>query len=99
LITALGLLSKQNLPNIKGIKTFKGELHHTARWPENLDLTGKRVGVIGNGSTGVQVITAVAPLAKELLCFQRNPQFSVPSGDRDVKREYRQDVNDRYNKI
>jgi len=99
LITALGLLSKQNFPAIKGLRTFKGELHHTARWPENLDLTGKRVGVIGNGSTGVQVITAVAPIAKELLCFQRNPQFSVPSGDREVAPEYRRDVNERYDKI
>ena len=53
LITALGLLSKQNLPNIKGIKTFKGELYYIVRWPKNLDLTDKRVSVIRNGSTGV----------------------------------------------
>ena len=99
LITALGLLSKQNFPDIKGLKTFEGELHHTARWPESLDLTGKRVGVIGNGSTGVQVITAVAPIAKELLCFQRNPQFSVPSGNKEVAPEYRQEINERYDKI
>ena len=99
LITALGLLSRQNFPEIKGIKSFKGDLHHTARWPENLDLTDKRVGVLGNGSTGIQVITAVAPVAKQTLCFQRNPQFSVPSGDREVAPEYRKDVNERYEQI
>ncbi|KIW87281.1 uncharacterized protein Z519_12184 [Cladophialophora bantiana CBS 173.52] len=99
LVTALGLLSRQNLPDIPGIKAFKGEIHHTARWPEGLDLTDKRVGVIGNGSTGVQVITAVAQVAKQLISFQRTPQYSVPSGDREVHPDYRKDVNDRYEQI
>ena len=99
LVTALGLLSKQNFPDIPGISTFKGELHHTARWPKSLDLTGKRVGVIGNGSTGVQVITAIAKDVKQLVCFQRTPQYSVPSGDREVEPGYRQDINQRYDDI
>ncbi|KAK5031514.1 hypothetical protein LTR13_007842 [Exophiala sideris] len=99
LVTALGLLSRQNLPNIPGIKCFKGAIHHTARWPEGLDLTGKRVGVIGNGSTGVQVIISVAKIAKQLVSFQRTPHYSVPSGHREVRPEYRKDVNERYQGI
>jgi cyclohexanone monooxygenase len=60
LITALGLLSKQNYPDIKGIDTYQGEMHHTGKWSQGFDFTGKRAGVIGCGSTGVQVITDIA---------------------------------------
>jgi cyclohexanone monooxygenase len=99
LVTALGLLSRQNFPNIKGRTSFRGEMYHTGAWPADADMEGKRVGVIGNGSTGVQVITALGGKAKQLLCFQRNPQFSVPSGDRPVEAEYRKKVNEDYEQI
>ncbi|KIV91865.1 hypothetical protein PV10_06356 [Exophiala mesophila] len=99
LITALGLLSKANYPDIPGASTFTGTLCHTAAWPEDLDLTGKRVGVIGCGSTGVQVITDIASRVKSLTCFQRSPQYSVPSGDRPVEPEYRKWVNENYDQI
>uniref|UniRef100_UPI003B642BCC Putative flavin-binding monooxygenase n=1 Tax=Acinetobacter calcoaceticus TaxID=471 RepID=UPI003B642BCC len=81
LITALGLLAAPNLPKIKGIETFKGELHHTSRWPKDVTFSGKRVGVIGTGSTGVQVITAIASQVKHLTVFQRSAQYSVPIGN------------------
>lgn len=81
LITGLGLLSATNLPKFKGIETFKGRILHTGAWPEGVDLTGKRVGVIGTGSTGVQVITATAPIAKHLTVFQRSAQYVVPIGN------------------
>lgn len=55
LVTALGLLSRQNFPDIPGLDSFEGEKYHTGQWPEGVRLEGKRVGVIGNGSTGVQV--------------------------------------------
>ncbi|KPI36558.1 Baeyer-Villiger monooxygenase [Cyphellophora attinorum] len=96
LITALGVLSKPNYPDIPGIDTFSGTLCHTAAWPKDLDLHNKRVGIIGNGSTGVQVITAIAPQVKQLLSFQRHPQYSVPSGDRPVDPSYRAWVNENY---
>lgn len=101
LITGLGLLSKTNFPNIPNIDKFQGELYHTARWPENADLEGKRVGVIGNGSTGIQVITAIAKAdeVKQLLSFQRNPQYSVPAGNGPVSAEHRKNVNDNYQDI
>jgi cyclohexanone monooxygenase len=81
LVTALGLLSKTNLPDIPGRDTFAGEILHTGAWPEDHDITGKRVGVIGTGSTGTQFICAAAPMVEHLTVFQRTPQYSVPSGN------------------
>jgi cation diffusion facilitator CzcD-associated flavoprotein CzcO len=81
LITGLGLLSAVNLPKFKGIETYKGRIVHTAAWPKGIDLSGKRVGIIGTASTGVQVITAIAPIAKHLTVFQRSAQFVVPIGN------------------
>lgn len=87
LITALGLLAAPNLPNINGIKDFKGELYHTSRWPDAVDFDGKRVAVIGTGSTGVQVITNIAPKVKHLTVLQRSAQYSVPIGNVPVNAE------------
>jgi cation diffusion facilitator CzcD-associated flavoprotein CzcO len=101
LITGLGLLSKTNVPKIPNIQTFQGELYHTARWPDGVDLRGKRVGVIGNGSTGVQLITAIAKAGevKQLLSFQRNPQYSVPAGNGPMSAEGRKRLNDSYEEV
>jgi len=99
LITALGLLSKQNFPAIEGLETFKGAITHTGSWKPDLDVAGKRVGVIGCGSTGVQVVTDLASKVKTLISFQRNPQYSVPSGDRPVEPGYRESVNAQYDTI
>ncbi len=86
-VTALGLLSKINLPDIPGIDSFAGDLIHTGAWPDEHEFRGKRVGVIGNGSTGQQVISAVAPEAEHLTVFVRTPQYSVPAGDRPMSPE------------
>jgi cation diffusion facilitator CzcD-associated flavoprotein CzcO len=81
LVNGLGLLSATNVPDFPGMDSFAGRVVHTGAWPEDLDLTGKRVGVIGNGSTGNQVITATAPIAGHLTSFQRTAQYSVPTGN------------------
>ncbi|EXJ75218.1 uncharacterized protein A1O5_01914 [Cladophialophora psammophila CBS 110553] len=99
LITAIGLLSAENWPSIPGRETYKGELYHTARWPESYDFSNQRVGVIGNGSTGVQVITDIAKRAGSLLCFQRHPQYTVPAGRRAVTKEERDAINSTYDEI
>ncbi|ETN39501.1 uncharacterized protein HMPREF1541_05727 [Cyphellophora europaea CBS 101466] len=99
LVTALGVLSSAHYPDISGIESFKGNLCHTASWDNSLDLTNKRVGVIGNGSTGVQVITAISKDVSKLVSFQRHPQYSVPSGDRPVDPSYRKWVNENYDDI
>ena len=79
-ICAVGLLSSTNFPAIKGKERFKGEMVHTSRWPKHeVALKGKRVGVIGTGSTGVQLITEIAPIVEHLTVFQRTPQYSVPA--------------------
>ena len=87
LVNGLGLLSATNIPKFPGMEKFEGQLVHTGAWPEDLDVTGKRIGVIGNGSTGNQIITATAPIAGHLTSFQRTPQYSVPAGNRELSAE------------
>jgi cyclohexanone monooxygenase len=79
-VTALGLLAAVNIPDIPGRDSFQGRIVHTAQWPADLDLHGKRVGVVGTGSTGTQFIVAASKQVEHLTVFQRNPQYSVPSG-------------------
>lgn len=99
MIMGLGLLSKVNIPDIPGVSDFKGEMHHTARWPKDVSFEGKTVGVIGSGSTGVQVITEIGKKCGQLLCFQRHPQYSVPSGDKPVEPSEREWVNEHYEEV
>ena len=78
-IMACGHLSAPNTPDFPGIDSFAGEIRHTGYWPrEGVDYAGKRVGVIGTGSSGIQVITAVAPAVEQLVVFQRTPHYSLP---------------------
>ena len=78
--SAVGFLSRANMPEIEGIEEFGGPSFHTARWPQDLDLRGKRVAVIGTGCTGYQLIPEVALEAAHVYVFQRTPQwvFDVP---------------------
>ncbi|OJJ01939.1 hypothetical protein ASPVEDRAFT_52754 [Aspergillus versicolor CBS 583.65] len=99
LVTALGILSDPNWPDVPGRDNFQGELYHTARWPEHYDFKNKRVAVIGNGSTGIQVITRLAPLVGSLLCFQRHPQYTIPAGRRAVSQSEREEINQNYDKL
>ena len=79
LITALGPLSAPVVPPFQGLDSFKGRLVHTARWPrEGIDLKGQRVGVIGTGATGIQVIQTIAPEVAHLTVFQRTANYAVP---------------------
>ncbi|KJJ29322.1 cyclohexanone 1,2-monooxygenase [Aspergillus flavus AF70] len=99
LITSLGIITEPNWPNIPGRDQFQGSLYHTARWPDQYDLKGKSVGLIGNGSSGVQVITAIAQDVESLVCFQRHPQYIVPAGKRAVSQEERNTINKAYDEI
>ncbi len=86
LISATGPLSAPQMPKIPGVGDFKGEAYHTALWPRDPngfgspvnDFTGKRVGVIGTGATGVQVIQEVTKTAARLYVFQRTPNWCAP---------------------
>jgi 4-hydroxyacetophenone monooxygenase len=75
IISAVGFLSRPNLPELPGAAVFAGPAFHTARWPAGLDLTGKRVAVIGSGCTGYQLVPELADLAEHVLMFQRTPQW------------------------
>jgi len=79
-VMATGCLSSAMTPAIEGGESFTGATHHTGRWPhEGVDVTGKRVGVIGTGSSGIQSIPVLARDAAELTVFQRTPAYTVPA--------------------
>jgi cyclohexanone monooxygenase len=98
-VNAVGLLSAINRPNLPGLDTFEGETIHTAAWPQDKNLAGRRVAVIGTGSTGQQVITALAPEVEHLTVFVRTPQYSVPVGKRPVTADQIDTVKADYEKI
>ena len=79
-IMATGCLSAPKPPEIDGVKDFKGEVYFTGRWPhEGVKLAGKRVAVIGTGSSGIQSIPLIAEQAAQLTVFQRTPNFALPA--------------------
>jgi cation diffusion facilitator CzcD-associated flavoprotein CzcO len=80
LIMATGCLSVPMMPAIEGIERFAGEMYHTGLWPhEQVDFRGKRIGVLGTGSSAVQAIPVIAEDAAQVTVFQRTPPFSVPA--------------------
>ena len=82
-IMATGNLSVAKMPDIAGIEDFKGALHHTADWPrDGVDFAGKRVGVIGTGSSGIQAVPVIAEDAAQVVVYQRTPSFAVPASNR-----------------
>ena len=93
LILATGCLSSTNVPKIPGLSDFKGPLYHTGQWPAGrVPLAGKVVGIIGTGSSAVQVITTIAPVVKELSVFQRTANYVVPAHNGPIAKEYEAQV-------
>ena len=94
-IAATGVLHHPNVPEITGLPDFQGPCFHSARWDHSVQLDGKRVGVIGNGSTGVQIVSALSKIAGKLVHFQRSPQWIMPCPDlkytEDDKQAFRDD--------
>ena len=96
-ITAVGCLSTPNLPRFQGLDSFTGQIYHTGQWPhEGVDFTGKRVGVIGTGSTGIQVIPQVARQATSVTVFQRTPNYSLPARNRPLTAEEEASIKANY---
>ncbi|MDD7938426.1 NAD(P)/FAD-dependent oxidoreductase [Actinomycetospora lutea] len=82
LVMATGCLSTSKLPEIPGVERFAGRTFHTAHWPhEEVDFTGRRVAVIGTGSSGIQAIPLIAEQAADLTVFQRTANFSMPANN------------------
>lgn len=90
LVSAAGCLNVSATPDFPGLASFTGETYHTSKWPhEGVDFTGKRVGIIGTGSSGVQAIPKIAEQAEHLTVFQRTPAFSLDCGNRPLTDEER----------
>ena len=95
LITAVGCLSAANVPKFPGLEDFAGDWYHTGQWPhDGVDFTGKRVGMIGTGSTGIQAAPVIAASAKHLTVFQRTANYSVPARNAPLTAEFRQYIKE-----
>lgn len=80
-ISCVGYLHEPILPTISGLDSFKGDVFHSSRWNHEVDLTGKRVAVIGTGASAIQFIPEIQAKVKELIAFQRTPQWILPKPD------------------
>ena len=88
-IMATGCLSDLQMPPFPGLESFKGKRYHTGSWPhEGVDFTGRRVGIIGTGSSAIQSIPIIAKQAEHLYVFQRTPNYSVPARNVPMDPEY-----------
>ncbi len=95
LLTGVGCLSTANLPDIPGRDTFQGEAYHTGRWPHHdVVFSGKRVGQIGTGSTGIQTAPVIAESADHLTVFQRTANYSIPANNGPLSQEFKAYVRD-----
>jgi len=96
-IMAVGCLSAANTPPFAGMSDFEGPIYHTGHWPhDGVDFTGKRVGVIGTGSSGIQSIPVMAKQAKALTVFQRTPNYAVPAWNGPMDLDYEREIKSDY---
>ena len=93
-IAATGVLHAPNYPELAGMENFKGDMFHSARWDHSVALDGKRIGLIGNGSTGVQIVSALADRVEQLTHFQRTPQWIMPIENPAFTEEQKQSFRD-----
>jgi cation diffusion facilitator CzcD-associated flavoprotein CzcO len=99
-IMATGCLSSTNTPKFAGLESFKGRVFHTGAWPhEPVDFTGRRVGIIGTGSSAIQAIPIIAEQARHLTVFQRTPNFSVPAQNGPLDPELQARIKAKYGEL
>ncbi|MGW4068300.1 flavin-containing monooxygenase [Nocardia grenadensis] len=99
-IMATGCLSAPKMVEVPGIETFRGRSFHTGNWPDQeVDFSGRRVAVIGTGSSGVQVIPLVAETAEQLTVFQRTANYVLPAGNHAIDPEFQRDIKSRYRQV
>lgn len=99
-VSSLGPLSAPTMPDIEGMHTFEGESFHTYWWPkEPVQLAGKRVGIIGTGATGIQIIAEIADKVGELTVFQRRPNWSSPLNNSPISEQEMARIRARYDEI
>ena len=78
LISAVGQLNRPTMPDLPGLDRFDGPLFHSARWPDDLDLSGRRVAVVGTGASAMQIVPAIVGKPESITIFQRSPQWIAP---------------------
>ena len=99
-VPAVGILSAAVMPNIPGVQSFKGTAYHTHKWPQNdVDLAGKKVGIIGTGATAVQIIPEISKVVGELTVFQRTPNWCTPLHNKKIPPERMQEIKANYDEI
>lgn len=98
-ISGMGVLAEPMWPKITGREKFKGELIHAARWPKGTSLKGKRVGLIGLGASGIQIVPVIAPEVGELYVFQREPNYIVETTNESISAEQMKHVRETYDDI
>ncbi|MEU1954915.1 flavin-containing monooxygenase [Nocardia rhamnosiphila] len=99
-IMATGCLSAPKMVEVPGIDTFRGRSFHTGNWPaQEVDFTGRRVAVIGTGSSGVQVIPLIAESAEQLTVFQRTANYVLPAGNHAIDPEFQRGIKSRYREV
>jgi cyclohexanone monooxygenase len=97
LVMASGCLSNAKVPDVPGLSHFKGRWFHTGFWPrDGIDFSGKRVGIVGTGSTGIQLIPIIARQASHLHVFQRTANYSVPLRNGPTQAEVERSIKDEY---
>jgi cation diffusion facilitator CzcD-associated flavoprotein CzcO len=85
IITACGQLSVPSVPPIPGLERFDGPAFHTAEWRHDVDVTGKRIAVVGTGCSAIQVVPAIQPIAEQIDVYQRSPGWTIPKMDFEYK--------------
>jgi cyclohexanone monooxygenase len=96
-VMATGCLSVGQIPDFPGLESFEGATYHTGSWPhEGVDFTGKRVGVVGTGSSGIQAIPMIAEQAAHLTVFQRTPHYTIPARNHPLDPDWQAEFKQRY---
>uniref|UniRef100_UPI0007A52E82 flavin-containing monooxygenase n=1 Tax=Nocardia pseudovaccinii TaxID=189540 RepID=UPI0007A52E82 len=100
LVAATGVLSVPFIPEVSGREIFGGEQHHTGRWPKTpVDFTGKRVAIIGTGSSGVQIVPAIADQVDSLTVYQRTPDWCTPLNNAPLTADERAEIKADFERI
>lgn len=98
-VSAMGMISEPVTPKFKGMDNFKGTCFHSARWPKGLDYAGKRVGIVGAGSTTVQMLPVTAETAESVTVFQRTANFIMPAVQKPMTPEWDKEIKENYDDI
>ena len=100
LISAVGSLSVANIPKIKGLNKYEGNYYHSGRWPKKkVNFKNQTIAQIGTGSSGIQIAPVISKLARKLVIFQRNPNYSIPARNKKLTKKFINNYLKNYQKI